>query len=152
MADSATQETFARAFRALEGYESKRRLSAWPLPTGKNVALNRLENQKLAIMPIAGLLLEDTDQAVRHTALQISDRGESPLEEVMLQKRDDQVRRAIALPRSRAPRGPAVARRSGAARGGPHPAARSYLASTLSGSTRPAPASPTHPFGSTNVE
>ena len=96
VADSATQETFARAFRALEGYESKRRFSAWLLRIAKNVALSRLEKRKLAMLPIEGSLLADTDKAVKYTALQISDRGESPLQGVMSQERDDQLRRAIA--------------------------------------------------------
>lgn len=96
VADSATHETFRRAFRALEGYEAKRRFSAWLLRIAKNVALSRLEKKKLAMLPIEGSLLADTDKAVKYTALQMSDRGESPLQEVMSQERDDQLRRAIA--------------------------------------------------------
>lgn len=96
VADSATHDAFSRAYRALDGFESGRSFPAWLKRIARNAALKRLARKKIATLAIKGSPLADTDQARTYVALQVSTRGESPLDEVLSRERDDEIRRALS--------------------------------------------------------
>ena len=95
-ADSLTNQTFDHAFRGLSRYQSRQKFRAWLLRIARNAALERLRTKKSPPLPIEGSLLEDTDQARKYLALQVSAREPNPLEDALLLERAEQIRRALA--------------------------------------------------------
>jgi RNA polymerase sigma-70 factor (ECF subfamily) len=95
-ADSAVQETFIRAFRALVTYKPEYTFSGWLARIAKNVALNRVDKKKIETLAIEGSAYADTDEALRSIAFQVPAAGANPLEEVLSGEKDAELRRAIA--------------------------------------------------------
>jgi RNA polymerase sigma-70 factor (ECF subfamily) len=96
LADSATHETFIRAFKALMRYKPELKFAAWLDRIARNTALSRVHQKKLATLGIEGSSIVDTDEAITYTALQVPSRDHGPLEQVLTGEQDSEFDRAMA--------------------------------------------------------
>ncbi|MBI4499853.1 MAG: hypothetical protein HY700_01710 [Gemmatimonadetes bacterium] len=62
VADSAAQETFRRAHRALVKYDPRFSFGAWLAKIARNVALTRFEKKKITMLGIEGSSTMDTER------------------------------------------------------------------------------------------
>jgi len=85
------QETFVRAFSALDSFDRTRQFAPWLHRIATNIALNWLERKRVPTVPLER---DDTDHA-----LEIPDESNEPQRVVLASEQNARVRRAIlALP------------------------------------------------------
>jgi RNA polymerase sigma-70 factor (ECF subfamily) len=82
LAEDLAQETFVKALNALDSYRPEFKFSSWIFKIANNAAIDHLRRRELDTLSLDGSPNAETADAVEATALQISDRTETPLEEL----------------------------------------------------------------------
>ncbi|MEO8294811.1 MAG: sigma-70 family RNA polymerase sigma factor [Gemmatimonadota bacterium] len=82
LAEDLAQETFVKALNAIESYRPEFKFSSWIFKIANNAAIDHLRRRELNTLSLDGSPNAETPDAVEATALQVSDRSETPLEEL----------------------------------------------------------------------
>ena len=82
LAEDLAQETFVKALNAIESYRPEFKFSSWIFKIANNAAIDHLRRREHDTLSLDGSPNAETADAVEATALQVSDRTETPLEEL----------------------------------------------------------------------
>lgn len=96
LAEDLAQETFVKALNAIESYRPEFKFSSWIFKIANNAAIDQLRRRGLDTLSLDGSPNAETADAIEATALQISDRSESPLEEMEARELGGAIEIAIA--------------------------------------------------------
>jgi RNA polymerase sigma-70 factor (ECF subfamily) len=97
LAEDLAQETFVKALNALDSYRPEFKFSSWIFKIANNAAIDHLRRRELDTLSLDGSPHAETPEAIEATALQIGNRGESPLDAVEARELGGAIERAIAL-------------------------------------------------------
>jgi RNA polymerase sigma-70 factor (ECF subfamily) len=96
LAEDLSQETFIKALNALDSYRPEFKFSSWLFKIANNAAIDHLRRRELQTLSLEGARdAVDPDRA-EATALQLKDRGESPLQEMEARELGSAIEQAIA--------------------------------------------------------
>lgn len=96
LAEDLAQETFVKALNAIESYRPEFKFSSWIFKIANNAAIDQLRRRELDTLSLDGSPNAETQDAVEATALQVSDRNETPLEELEARELGGAIEVAIA--------------------------------------------------------
>lgn len=96
LAEDLSQETFVKALNAIESYRPEYKFSSWLFKIANNAAIDHLRRRELDTLSLEGSPHAVTPEAMEATALQIGDRGETPLDVVEAKELGGEIERAIA--------------------------------------------------------
>jgi RNA polymerase sigma-70 factor (ECF subfamily) len=96
LAEDLAQETFVKALNALDSYRPEYKFSSWIFKISNNAAIDHLRRRALDTLSLDGSPHAATPDAVEATALQIGDRGETPLDIVEAKELGGEIEQAIA--------------------------------------------------------
>jgi RNA polymerase sigma-70 factor (ECF subfamily) len=96
LAEDLAQETFVKVLNALESYRPEHKFSSWIFKIANNAAIDQLRRRELDTLSLEGAPDALTEERREATALQLADRGESPLEELAARELGGQIEAAIA--------------------------------------------------------
>jgi RNA polymerase sigma-70 factor, ECF subfamily len=96
LAEDLAQETFVKALNALDSYRPEYKFSSWIFKISNNTAIDHLRRRELDTLSLDGSPHATTPDAVEATALQIGDRGETPLDVVEARELGGEIEQAIA--------------------------------------------------------
>ena len=96
LAEDLAQETFVKALNALDSYRPEYKFSSWIFKISNNAAIDHLRRRELDTLSLDGSPHATTPDAVEATALQIGDRGETPLDVVEAKELGGEIEQAIA--------------------------------------------------------
>ena len=96
LAEDLAQEAFVKALNAIESYRPEFKFSSWIFKIANNAAIDHLRRRELDTLSLEGARDATTSDRVEATALQIGDRGETPLEEIEAREMGSAIERAIA--------------------------------------------------------
>jgi RNA polymerase sigma-70 factor (ECF subfamily) len=82
LAEDLSQDTFVKVLNALDSYRPEYKFSSWVFKIANNVAIDQLRRRELDTLSLDGAPDAVTQQEVEATALQATDRTESPLAEL----------------------------------------------------------------------
>jgi RNA polymerase sigma-70 factor (ECF subfamily) len=95
LAEDLAQETFIKALNAIGSYRPEYKFSSWIFKIANNAAIDHLRRRELDTLSLEGSPHASTPEAIEATALQIGDRGESPLDEVAARELGGEIEAAI---------------------------------------------------------
>lgn len=93
-AEDLAQETFVKVFNGMATYRREFKFSSWIFKIASNAAIDHLRRRELDTLSLDGA--PDTPLPTRNRSLQLSDRGESPLEELEARELGTTIEQAIA--------------------------------------------------------
>jgi RNA polymerase sigma-70 factor (ECF subfamily) len=96
LAEDLSQETFVKVLNALESYRPEYKFSSWIFKIANNAAIDQLRRRELDTLSLDGAPDARTADEIGATALQASDRSESPLEELESRETGSAIERAVA--------------------------------------------------------
>ncbi len=96
LAEDLAQETFIKVMNAIDSYRPEHKFSSWVFKIANNAAIDHLRRKDLDALSLDGAPDAVTAERREATALQISDRSESPLEELEARELGSQIEQAIA--------------------------------------------------------
>ncbi len=96
LAEDLSQETFVKALNAIESYRPEFKFSSWLFKIANNAAIDHLRRRELNTLSLEGSPHAATPEAMEATALQIGDRGETPLDIVEAKELGGEIEQAIA--------------------------------------------------------
>ncbi len=96
LAEDLAQETFIKVMNAIDSYRPEHKFSSWVFKIANNAAIDHLRRKDLDALSLDGAPDAVTAEWREATALQISDRSESPLEELEARELGSQIEQAIA--------------------------------------------------------
>ncbi|MEZ4585206.1 MAG: sigma-70 family RNA polymerase sigma factor [Gemmatimonadales bacterium] len=82
LAEDLSQETFIKVLNAVGTYRPEFKFSSWVFKIANNAAIDHLRKRSLDTLSLEGSPHAQTPEMIEATALQISERGETQLEEV----------------------------------------------------------------------
>jgi len=82
LAEDLSQETFVKVLNAIQSYRPEFKFSSWVFKIANNAAIDHIRKRELDTLSLEGSPHADTPELIEATALQISGRAESQLEEV----------------------------------------------------------------------
>jgi len=82
LAEDLSQETFIKVLNAIGTYRPEFKFSSWVFKIANNASIDHLRKRELNTLSLEGSPHAQTPEMIEATALQISERGESQLEEV----------------------------------------------------------------------
>lgn len=95
-AEDLSQETFVKVLNAIESYKPEFKFSSWVFKIANNAAIDHLRRRELSTLSLEGSPHAATPEAMEATALQIGDRGETPLDIVVAKELGGDIEKAIA--------------------------------------------------------
>ncbi|MGH7656734.1 MAG: RNA polymerase sigma factor, partial [Gemmatimonadales bacterium] len=95
LAEDLSQETFVKALNAIDSYRPEFKFSSWIFKIANNSAIDQLRRRELKTLSLDGAPHAQTADAIEATALQIGDRGETPLEELEARELGGAIEEAI---------------------------------------------------------
>lgn len=95
-AEDLSQETFVKVLNAINSYRPEYKFSSWVFKIANNAAIDHLRRRELSTLSLDGSPHAATPEAIEATALQISDHGESPLDEVEAKELGGEIEEVIA--------------------------------------------------------
>lgn len=95
LAEDLAQETFIKALNALDSYRPEYKFSSWIFKIANNAAIDQLRRRELDTLSLDGAPGAETAEAIEATSLQVSGKGESPLEELESRELGSAIERAI---------------------------------------------------------
>jgi RNA polymerase sigma-70 factor (ECF subfamily) len=95
LAEDLAQETFIKALNAIGSYRPEFKFSSWIFKIANNAAIDHLRRRELDTLSIDGAPHATTAEDIEATALQVGDRGESPLAELEARELGSAIERAI---------------------------------------------------------
>lgn len=96
LSEDLAQETFVKALNALDSYRPEFKFSSWIFKIANNAAIDHLRRRELDTLSLDGSPHAETPEAMEATALQIGDRGETPLDVVEAKELGGEIEQAIA--------------------------------------------------------
>src|SRR6185503_14081491 len=96
LAEDLSQETFVKALNAIESYRPEYKFSSWIFKIANNAAIDHLRRRELDTLSLDGAPHAATPEEIEATALQVGDKGETPLEELEARELGSAIERAIA--------------------------------------------------------
>jgi RNA polymerase sigma-70 factor (ECF subfamily) len=96
LAEDLTQETFIKALNALASYRPEFKFSSWIFKIANNAAIDQLRRREVNTLSLDGSPTAETPDAVEATALQVSSKGETPLDELEAREVGSAIEIAIA--------------------------------------------------------
>ena len=82
LAEDLAQETFIKVLNAVGSYRPEFKFSSWVFKIANNAAIDHLRRRELDTLSLDGSPHAETPEMIEATALQVSDRTETALEEV----------------------------------------------------------------------
>src|SRR5213595_1798717 len=82
LAEDLAQETFIKVLNAIGSYNPQFKFSSWIFKIANNAAIDHLRRRELDTLSLDGSPHAETPEMIEATALQVSDRTETALEEV----------------------------------------------------------------------
>ncbi|HXY20837.1 MAG TPA: sigma-70 family RNA polymerase sigma factor [Gemmatimonadales bacterium] len=95
LAEDLAQETFVKVLNALGSYRPEYKFSSWIFKIANNAAIDQLRRRQLDTLSLDGSPEARTADEIEATALQATDRAESPLEELESRETGAAIERAI---------------------------------------------------------
>jgi RNA polymerase sigma-70 factor (ECF subfamily) len=95
LAEDLAQETFVKVLNAIDSYRPEYKFSSWIFKIANNAAIDHLRRRELDTLSLEGARDATTPERAEATALQISDRGETPLQEMEARELGASIERAI---------------------------------------------------------
>ena len=95
LAEDLSQETFIKVLNAVQSYRPEFKFSSWVFKIANNAAIDHLRRRELDTLSLEGSPHAETPEMVEATALQVSERTESALEEVENRELGGQIEIAI---------------------------------------------------------
>lgn len=95
LAEDLAQETFVKAFHALQSYDPSYKFSSWILKIANNLTIDHLRRRKLDTVSIDGSPHATTADDLERTRLSVQSSGESPAEFVENKELGSQIERAV---------------------------------------------------------
>ncbi len=95
LAEDLAQETFVKVLNAIDSYRPEFKFSSWIFKIANNAAIDHLRKRELKTLSLEGARDATTPDRVEATALQVRDRGESPLEEMEARELGGAIEQAI---------------------------------------------------------
>lgn len=95
LAEDLSQETFVKVLNAIQSYRPEFKFSSWVFKIANNAAIDHIRKRELDTLSLEGSPHADTPELIEATALQISERSESQLEEVENRELGGTIERAI---------------------------------------------------------
>ena len=96
LAEDLAQETFIKVLNGTKSYNPQFKFSSWIFKIANNAAIDHLRKRDLDTLSLDGSPHATTPEEMSATALQLGDRGESPLQEVEARELGSAIERAIA--------------------------------------------------------
>ena len=94
--EDLSQETFIKALNAIGSYRPEYKFSSWIFKIANNAAIDHLRRRELDTLSLDGAPHAATPEEIEATALQVGDKGETPLEELEARELGSAIERAIA--------------------------------------------------------
>ncbi|HYT71949.1 MAG TPA: sigma-70 family RNA polymerase sigma factor, partial [Gemmatimonadales bacterium] len=88
--------TFIKVLNGIRSYNPQFKFSSWIFKIANNAAIDHLRKRELDTLSLDGSPSAMTPEEMRATALQLGDRGETPLQEVEARELGGAIERAIA--------------------------------------------------------
>src|SRR5689334_22290412 len=95
LAEDLAQETFIKVLNGIQSYKPEFKFSSWVFKIANNAAIDHLRRRELDTLSLEGSPHAETPEMVEATALQVSERTESALEEVENRELGGQIEIAI---------------------------------------------------------
>src|SRR5262249_29734442 len=95
LAEDLSQETFIKVLNAVQSYRPEFKFSSWVFKIANNAPIDHLRRRELDTLSLEGSPHAETPEMVEATALQVSERTESALEEVENRELGGQIEIAI---------------------------------------------------------
>jgi RNA polymerase sigma-70 factor (ECF subfamily) len=95
LAEDLAQETFIKALNAIGSYRPEYKFSSWIFKIANNAAIDLLRRREVETLSLDGAPSATTREDIEATALQVSDRTETPLEELEARELGNAIERAI---------------------------------------------------------
>ena len=95
LAEDLAQETFVKVLNALGSYRPEYKFSSWIFKIANNAAIDQLRRRELDTLSLDGSPDARTADEVEATALQATDRAETPLEELESRETGAAIEQAI---------------------------------------------------------
>ena len=95
LAEDLSQETFVKALNAIDSYRPEYKFSSWIFKIATNAAIDHLRRRELDTLSLEGARDATTPDRAEATALQVRDRGESPLEEMEARELGSAIEKAV---------------------------------------------------------
>src|SRR2546426_5842658 len=96
LADDLAQETFIKVLNGIGSYNPPFKFSSWVFKIANKAAIDHLRKRGLGTLSLDGSPPATTPEQMHATALQLGDRGESPLAELEARELGGAIERAIA--------------------------------------------------------
>ncbi|HEU5153196.1 MAG TPA: sigma-70 family RNA polymerase sigma factor [Gemmatimonadales bacterium] len=96
LAEDLSQETFIKALNAIGSYRPEYKFSSWIFKIANNAAIDHLRRRELDTLSLDGAPHAATPEEIEATALQVGNKGETPLEELEARELGSAIERAIA--------------------------------------------------------
>jgi RNA polymerase sigma-70 factor (ECF subfamily) len=95
-AEDLAQETFIKVLNAIDSYRPEHKFSSWIFKIANNAAIDHLRRREPDLLSLEGAPDAVSVDRQEATALQVRDRGESPLEELEARELGSHIEGAIA--------------------------------------------------------
>jgi RNA polymerase sigma-70 factor (ECF subfamily) len=96
LAEDLSQETFIKALNAIGSYRPEFKFSSWIFKIANNAAIDQLRRREVDTLSIDGAPNATSADDIEATALQVGDKGETPLAELEARELGSHIERAIA--------------------------------------------------------
>src|SRR5438876_8821453 len=96
LAEDLAQETFIKVLNAIGSYNPQFKFSSWIFKIANNAAIDHLRNRELDTLSLDRSPHATTPDEMSATALQLGDRGETPLQELEARELGGAIDHAIA--------------------------------------------------------
>ncbi|OGU27405.1 MAG: hypothetical protein A3K13_05080 [Gemmatimonadetes bacterium RIFCSPLOWO2_12_FULL_68_9] len=95
LAEDLAQETFVKVLNALDSYRPEFKFSSWIFKIANNASIDHLRRRQLDTLSLDGAPGATSPDRVEATQLQLSDKGETPLQEVEARELGSAIEQAI---------------------------------------------------------
>jgi RNA polymerase sigma-70 factor (ECF subfamily) len=95
LAEDLSQETFIKALNAIGTYRPEFKFSSWIFKIANNAAIDHLRRREVDTLSLDGAPHATSPQDIEATALQVGDKGETPLAELEARELGTAIERAI---------------------------------------------------------
>lgn len=96
LAEDLAQDAFVKVLSALDSYRAEYKFSSWIFKIANNVAIDQLRRRELNTLSLDGSPDARTQEQIEATALQATDRAETPLAELEARELGAAIEEAIA--------------------------------------------------------
>ncbi|MBI2072763.1 MAG: sigma-70 family RNA polymerase sigma factor [Gemmatimonadetes bacterium] len=95
LAEDLAQEAFVKALNALDSYRPEFKFSSWMFKIANNAAIDHLRRRQLDTLSLDGAPGATTPRQMEETSIQLSDKGETPLQAVEARELGSAIEQAI---------------------------------------------------------